>query len=44
VLTLEQIVLDRKTLEEFVYQRHLKGSPHISKCDLFLRATGADDE
>jgi hypothetical protein len=43
-LTLEQIVLAGKKLEEFVCQRHLIGSPNLSRCDLFLRATGADDE
>jgi hypothetical protein len=43
-LTLESIVLAGKKLEEFVCQRHLIGSPKLSKCDLFLRATGSDDE
>ena len=43
-LTLESIVLAGKKLEEFVCQRHLKDSPNLSKCDLFLRATGAGDE
>jgi hypothetical protein len=43
-LTLEQIVLAGKRIEEFVCQRHVKGSPNLSKCDLFARATGADDE
>ena len=43
-LTLEQIVLASKKFEEFVCQRHLKGSPNLSRWDLFLRATGSDDE
>jgi hypothetical protein len=43
-LTLEQIILAGKRLEEFVCQRHLIGSPNLSKCDLFERATGSDDE
>jgi hypothetical protein len=43
-LTLEKIILNHKSLEEFVCQRHLKGSPNICKCDLFERATGSDDE
>jgi hypothetical protein len=43
-LTLEQIILAGKHIEEAVCQRHLTGSPNLSKCDLFLRATGADDE
>ena len=43
-LTLEQIILAREHIEEFVCQRHIKGSPNLSKCDLFLRATGSDDE
>jgi hypothetical protein len=43
-LTLEQIILAGKHIEEFVCQRHLIGSPNLSRRDLFLRATGADDE
>jgi hypothetical protein len=43
-LTLEHIILAGKHIEESVCQRHLIGSPNLSKCDLFLRATGADDE
>jgi hypothetical protein len=43
-LELEQIILDRERLDEFVCQRPLKGSPSVWKCDLFERATGADDE
>jgi hypothetical protein len=43
-LTLEQIILAGKRLEEFVCQRHLIGSPSLSMCELFLRAMGADDE
>jgi hypothetical protein len=43
-LTLEQIILAGKHIEEFVCQRHLIGSPNVRCCDLFLRATGADDE
>jgi hypothetical protein len=43
-LALESIILAGKKLEELVCQRHLIGSPNLSKCDLFLRATGADDE
>jgi hypothetical protein len=43
-LTLESIILAGKKLEEFVCERHLSGSPNLSRCDLFLRATGSDDE
>jgi hypothetical protein len=43
-LTLESIILAGKKLEEFVCQRHLIGSPKLSRCDLFLRAIGSDDE
>jgi hypothetical protein len=43
-LALEHIILAGKKLEEFVCQRHLIGSPDLSKCDLFLRATGSDDD
>ena len=43
-LTLESIVLAGKKIEEFVCQHHLIGSPNLSKYDLFLRATGSDDE
>lgn len=41
-LTLERIVLAGKKLVEFVCQRHIAGSPNVSKCDLLERATGAD--
>ena len=43
-LAVEQIILGRKHIEEFVCQRHLIGAPNVRCCDLFLRATGADDE
>ncbi len=39
----ETMILKKRLTVELVCERHLKGAP-LRMCDLFLRATGADDE
>jgi hypothetical protein len=43
-LTVEQVIIGRRRFEEPICQRHIPGWRTARKCDLFMRATGADDE
>jgi hypothetical protein len=40
----EYFILAKRGTVELICGRHLKGSPTLRRCDLFLRATGSDDE
>ena len=43
-LELMDIIVGKQRSLEFVCSRHLIGAPNRTRCDLFMRETGTDDE